>query len=124
MKFTISSAFGADVAPPCHKTFTILPVWSPPNGHYSFACRQQAAQRIELPGSGWEQSTPSLKDPTRLPDPSTLRRWAARRLVSLWSSMRTGLCAALGGNFLGAPTILAWDLPAACRILRLEANSP
>jgi hypothetical protein len=38
--------------------------------------------------------------------------------------MRTGLCAVLGWNLFGAPTILAWDLPAACRILRLEANSP
>ena len=26
-------------------------------------------------------------------------------------------------DFFGAPTILAWDLAAAARILRLEANS-
>jgi hypothetical protein len=49
--------------PPCHKTFTILPVWSPPSGHYSFHCRKQAAQRIEQPGSSWEQSIPSLCRP-------------------------------------------------------------
>jgi hypothetical protein len=110
--------------PPCHKTFTILPVWSPPTGHYSFHCRQQVAQRMELQGGSWEQSTPSLKDPTRLPDPSTLRRWAARRLVSLWSSIQAGLWKMLGWSFLGAPTILAWDWPAACRILRIEASSP
>jgi hypothetical protein len=24
----------------------------------------------------WEEATPPLKDPNRLPDPSTLRRWA------------------------------------------------
>ena len=24
----------------------------------------------------WEEATPTLKDPDRLPDPSTLRRWA------------------------------------------------
>jgi len=24
----------------------------------------------------WEEATPSLKDPDRLPDPSTLRRWS------------------------------------------------
>jgi hypothetical protein len=24
----------------------------------------------------WEQATPQLKDPNRVPDPSTLRRWA------------------------------------------------
>ena len=27
---------------PCHKTFTVLPDWSPPSGHYSLHCRQQA----------------------------------------------------------------------------------
>jgi hypothetical protein len=27
-------------------------------------------------------------------------------------------------KFLQAPTILAWDWPAASRILRLEANAP
>ena len=109
--------------PPCHKTFTILPVWSPPRGHYSFHCRKQAAQRIEQDGN-WEQSIPSLKDPNRLPDPSTLRRWAARRLVSLWSSFRAVLWRVTGWNFLNVPTILAWDCPAFCRILRIEAGSP
>jgi len=24
----------------------------------------------------WEEATPALKDPNRVPDPSTLRRWA------------------------------------------------
>jgi Domain of unknown function (DUF6431) len=109
---------------PCHKTFTILPAWSAPNGHYSFPCRKQAAERIEQQGGGWEQSTPGLKDPSRLPDPSTLRRWAARRLVSLWSSFRAALCKVTGGRFLNGPTILAWDCPAFCRILRIEAGSP
>jgi len=27
---------------PCQKTFTMLPDWSPPSGHYSLHCRQQA----------------------------------------------------------------------------------
>ena len=30
----------------------------------------------------------------------------------------------MGEHFLRAPTILAWDLGAACRILLLEAKSP
>ena len=110
--------------PPCHKTFTILPAWSPPGGHYSFLCRRQAAKRIEQPDARWEQSIPSLKDPTRLPDPSTLRRWAARRLVSLWSWLRAGLWELTGWRFLSEPTILAWDCSAFCRILRIEAGSP
>jgi hypothetical protein len=109
---------------PCHKTFTILPVWSSPSGHYSFHCRKQAAQRIEQPGSSWEQSIPSLADPARLPDPSTLRRWAARRLVSLWSWFGAALWKVTGWSFLGEPTILAWDCPAFCRILRIEAGGP
>jgi hypothetical protein len=30
----------------------------------------------------------------------------------------------MGEHFLRAPTILAWDLGAVCRILLLEAKSP
>jgi hypothetical protein len=72
----------------------------------------------------WEQSAPSVIDPNRLPDSSTLRRWAVRRLTSLWSSLYEGLWRSLGWGFFNAPTILAWDFPAACRILRLEASTP
>jgi len=110
--------------PPCHKTFTILPIWSSPSGHYSFHCRKQAAERIVQQNGGWEESIPNLRDPDRLPDPCTLRRWAARRLLSLWFSFQLGLWKVLGWSFLGAPTILAWDCPAFCRILRMEAASP
>ena len=28
--------------PACKKTFTVLPTWSAPYGHYSYNCRQQA----------------------------------------------------------------------------------
>jgi hypothetical protein len=108
----------------CRKTFTILPTWSPPSSHYSFHCRQQAAERVEQMHGSWEQSTPSVRDPNRLPDSATLRRWAVRRLLSLWSSLSEGLWRALGWGFLNAPTILAWDLLTACRILRLEASTP
>jgi hypothetical protein len=109
---------------PCRKTFTILPTWSLPNSHYSLHCRQQAAEGIEQQVGGWEQSAPIVRDPDRLPDPSTLRRWAVRRLISVWSSLQAGLWRVLGWSFLRAPTILAWDLPAACRILLIEASSP
>ena len=110
--------------PTCRKTFTILPVWSPPAGHYSFRCRKQAEENIVQRDGGWETSITNLKNPDRLPDPSTLHRWAARRLVSLWSSLQFGLWKMLGWSFLGEPTILAWDCPACCRILRVEASSP
>jgi len=109
---------------PCRKTFTILPTWSAPNSHYSLHCRRQAAERMEQPHLSWEQSAPLIRNPDRLPDPCTLRRWTTRRLISLWSSLYAGLWKALGWGFLNAPTILAWDLPAACRILRFEAGSP
>jgi len=102
----------------CKKTFTVLPTWSPPYGHYSYGCRQQA----------WDahaeaKPAPYCRDATRLPDDSTTQRWAWRRVVSLWSWMMMPLLWA-ASKFLGAPTILAWDLAAAGRILRLEANSP
>jgi Domain of unknown function (DUF6431) len=108
---------------PCRKTFTILPTWSAPSSHYSFHCRQDASKRIEQQDGSWEQLTPSIRDPNRLPDPATLRRWTARRLISLWSSLCAGLWS-VGWDFLSAPTILAWDFLAACRILRLEASTP
>jgi hypothetical protein len=109
---------------PCRKTFTILPIWSPPGSHYSFHCRQQAAEQIEQMHDSWEQSAPTVRDPNRLPDPSTVRRWAARRLISLWFALPAGFWRVLGWGFLRAPTILAWDLPTAYRILRFEVSSP
>jgi hypothetical protein len=103
---------------PCGKTFTILPNWLAPSGHYSLRCRQQACERIGA-GDTAEQAAPHCKDPSRSPDASTVRRWAQRRLLSLWRWAE-----AQGQHFLQAPTILAWDLAALCRILPLEARSP
>ena len=108
------------VCQPCSKTFTILPHWLAPYGHYSLQCRQQACERIAA-GDSLERAAPHCKDPTRLSDPSTLRRWAQRRLLSVWCWVRAG---APGEHFLRAPTILAWDLGALCRILPIEARSP
>ena len=111
--------------PPCRKTFTILPIWSPPYGHYSLFCRQQAWESACERAASWEESIPQIQDPVRLPDPSTLRRWASRKLVSIWQGMRAGwFCSPEWLRFLQAPTILAWDWAAAGRILRLEAISP
>jgi hypothetical protein len=110
---------------PCKKTFTILPIWSPPYGQYSLFCRQQAWKaRCGSEGS-WEQSAPQTKDPDRLPDPATLRRWASRRLLSVFCSLKAfGSWWTECRRFLCAPTILAWDWSAISRNLRLEANSP
>ena len=108
------------ICEPCRKTFTILPDWLVPSGHYSLRCRQQSCERIAA-GDTAEQAAPHCKDPTRLPDPSTVRRWAQRRLISVSCWIRAGTQAE---DFLRTPTILAWDLGALCRILPIEARSP
>ena len=59
----------------------------------------------------------SLQRSHRLPDPSTLRRWALRRLTSLCVWAQSRAFAPALWKFLRAPTILAWDFIAAARIL-------
>jgi hypothetical protein len=105
---------------PCKKTFTILPDWLAPSGHFSLHCRRQAYERIGA-GDSAEQVALHCKDPTRLPDPSTVRRWAQHRLLSVWCWIKAGV---RNEHFLHSPTILAWDLGALCNILPLEAKSP
>jgi Domain of unknown function (DUF6431) len=104
---------------PCKKTFTILPDWLAPFGHYSLRCREQACERI-CAGIAVEQAAPDCRDSTRSPDPTTVRRWAQRRLLSVWCWFRT----LTDQDFLRPPTIFAWDLAAVCRILLIEARSP
>jgi len=105
---------------PCHKTFTILPDCLVPLGHYSLRCRQQACERIAS-GDSAEQATPCCQDPARVPDSSSIRRWARRRLFSAWCWLKT---IPAGELFLPLPTILAWDFGVFCRMLSLEAKSP
>jgi hypothetical protein len=38
--------------------------------------RSQALQRRFVKHCSWEEAAPTLKDPNRVPDPSTPRRWA------------------------------------------------
>jgi len=108
------------ICEPCRKTFTILPDWLAPSSHYSLHCRQQACEHITA-GDAVEQATPHCKNSARLPDPSTVRRWVQRRLVSLWCWFKLGF---RDRHFLQTPTILAWDFSAVCHILRIEASSP
>jgi hypothetical protein len=105
---------------PCNKTFTILPDWLAPAARFSLHCRQQACESIAADDSV-EQAAPHCKDPSRSPDPSTLRRWAHRRLLSVCCWLKAG---AIANYFLRTPTIVAWDLGALCRILPIEARSP
>ena len=102
----------------CRSTFTVLPAWLVPFGHYGLCCRQQACERIAK-GDSAEEAAPHCKDPARLPDASTVRRWVGRRLFSLcgWAKL-----AAIARCFFAVPTIFAWDLGAGCRMVRLEAR--
>ena len=108
------------VCRPCRKTFTALPDWLAPSAPFTLNCRQQACEHIAA-GNTAEQSTPHCKDPTRLPDASTVRRWVQRRLMTLWCWIKAGV---QRPHFVQSPTILAWDLGALCRILPIEARSP
>jgi hypothetical protein len=97
-----------------------LPDWLVPSAPFSLHCRQQACEHIAA-GDCVEQAVPHCKDPSRSPDPSTLRRWAQRRLLSVCCWVKA---LAIAAGFLRAPTIVAWDLSALCRILPIEARSP
>jgi hypothetical protein len=105
---------------PCKKTFTILPDYLVPSGHFSIHCRRQACERVSA-GDSAEQASPHCKDPTRLPDPSSVRRWVRRRLLSVWCWVEAGV---RSEPFFQSPTILAWDLAALSNILLIEARSP
>ncbi|HTF69918.1 MAG TPA: DUF6431 domain-containing protein [Edaphobacter sp.] len=71
------------ICKPCKKTYTILPNWLAPSGRYSLYCRQQFCEGIAA-GHTADEAAPDCKDPTLQPDPSTVRRWAQRRLLSVW----------------------------------------
>lgn len=60
---------------PCSKTITFLPVFSLPYSHYSLIARSEALRRFFVEGCSWEKAAPLVKDPHRIADPSTLRRW-------------------------------------------------
>jgi hypothetical protein len=108
---------------PCRKTFTVLPDWSPPSGHYSFHCRQEAWELLRQPDSNWERCVPDVADASRSPEPSTVRGWATR-LVDLGTLLTVKLWKAANWRTSTPPTILAWDWDAIRRILPLEARSP
>ena len=59
----------------CGTTFTFLPLLSLPYTHFSLRARCQALLRRIAEHCSWEKASPKLKDPDRLPDPSTVRRW-------------------------------------------------
>lgn len=103
----------------CGRTCTILPAWSLPGTQYSLETRRQSYACYSC-GAALEQAAPTLADPDRSPDASTLRRWFTRRIASWYCWLRIlrqlGLCQQ-------PPTIVAWDGPAAARILVPESRA-
>lgn len=106
---------------PCRKTFTILPAWSPPYGHYSLNCRQQAWEAL-AGAETWEDSIPHTKLPDHIPDASTVRRWA-EQLLCLWILLTFRLWLATRREIFGSSTILAWNWSLVRRILPVEVDS-
>jgi hypothetical protein len=52
-------------------------VLSLPYTHFSLLARCQALWRRFVEHCPWEKASPKLKDPDRLPDPTTVRRWSS-----------------------------------------------
>ena len=59
----------------CRKTITFLPAFSLPYTHYSLIARSEALRRYFIEDCCWEAAAPPVKDPNRVPDASSLRRW-------------------------------------------------
>lgn len=104
--------------PGCGKTFTFLPLFSLPYTHYSLPTRCQALRRRFAEHCSWEEAVPTLKDPNRVPDPSTLRRWAhgLDRSQPAISFFRQTLARMTHGLACGDPTDpqaepLSWRTP-------------
>ena len=71
----------------CGKTFTLLPPFSLPYSHYSSIARSQALERHFLENRSLEDSAPTVKDPDRIADPSTLRRMCFQLLHQWFRSL-------------------------------------
>ena len=102
----------------CEKTFTFLPPFSLPYCHYSLIARSHALRRYFLEGHPWEAAAPAVKDPDRVADPSTLRRWF-RSLDSSrppFSFLRD-MMRALKGRLGGAETLRHESLTLRCPIV-------
>lgn len=101
----------------CHGTLTVLPCWCVPLAHYNLPARQEAIRSL-AENQSIQQAAPECRDPERIADVATIRRWLARRIESL------AVGATLAWNLFLAPTLLAWDFRAALRILILEQAPP
>jgi hypothetical protein len=97
----------------CGGTLTVLPAWCVPRALYNLRARQEAVQQARVVAA--ERVAVTCRDPDRIADPSTIRRWLRRRVESLQRLLP---------NLSVAPTLVAWDWRAASRILIAEPTSP
>jgi hypothetical protein len=65
---------------PRPKTFTVLPDWSPPSGHYSLHCREQAWELLRQANANWERSVPHVAECAHCTGKSSRR--SVRRVTS------------------------------------------
>jgi hypothetical protein len=93
-----------------------------PSAVYTLHCRQQACEHLDA-GVSVEASVPTIRDPDRSPDSSTLRRWFAR-LCALRTLLTWGLLRIRSGYVSVLPTSVALDWITIGRILHGEARSP
>ena len=88
-----------------------------PRASYSLVGRQDAMRHL-AEGLAIEQAAPQCRDPDRVADPATLRRWAWRRIESL------RLWMAAPWTLFRLPTLVAWDWRAALCNLAVEPFPP
>ena len=102
----------------CGQTITFLPVFSLPYSHYSLIARSAALRRYFVEGCSWEAAAPPVKDPQRVADASTLRRWfraldssrppfsfLRRTVQALEAGLRGGQVLRFGAGPLSWPTV-------------------
>jgi hypothetical protein len=101
----------------CGRTLTVLPGWCVPQAIYSLTMRQETVGGLAN-GASAEQAPAECRDPNRIADANTVRRWIRRRLESFL------FCAAVNWRRLCVPTLLVWDWRAALRILIADPKPP
>jgi hypothetical protein len=91
----------------CGKTFTFLPPFSLPYTHYSLLARSQALRLYFVEDCSLESAAPTVTDPDRVADPSTLRRWFRSLDCSQpsFSFLRNTLTAGGSGSWHAVETI-------------------
>jgi hypothetical protein len=95
----------------------VLPGWCVPQAIYSLTMRQETVGGLAN-GPSAEQAPAECRDPNRIADANTVRRWIRRRLESFL------FCAAVNWRRLCVPTLLVWDWRAALRILIADPKPP